>query len=148
MSGSIAAVLWIVLAAALFVIESVTTQFVGIWFAAGAVIAVIPALLGAPFWLQLLVFLLTSILFLFWIRPIVKTRISVKKQPTNADMVVGKTGLVLEEIDNVRGTGRVSAMGLTWTARTEEEQRVPADTQVLVSRIEGAKLIVSPLREG
>jgi membrane protein implicated in regulation of membrane protease activity len=148
MSGSVAAVLWIILAAALFVLESATTQLVGIWFAAGAVIAMIPALLGAPLWLQLLIFLITSILFLIWMRPLVKTKISVKKQPTNADMVVGKTGLVLEDIDNIRGTGRVSAMGLTWTARTEEEQYIPANTQVLVSRIEGVKLIVSPLREG
>jgi membrane protein implicated in regulation of membrane protease activity len=147
MSGAVAAVLWFVVAAALFVLESVTTQFVGIWFAAGAVIAMVPALLGAPFWVQLLIFLIVSVLFLFWIRPIVKTRISVKRQPTNADMVVGKTGLVLEDIDNIKGTGRVSAMGLTWTARTEDERRVPADTQVLVSRIEGVKLIVSPLRE-
>jgi membrane protein implicated in regulation of membrane protease activity len=138
-------VLWVILAAALILVESATTQLVGIWFAAGAVIAIIPALLGAAFWIQLLVCLLASIAFLIWIRPIVKTKISVKKLPTNADMVVGKTGLVLEEIDNIKGTGRVSAMGLTWTARTEEEQHIPADTQVLVARIEGVKLIVSPL---
>lgn len=145
MNGTAAVLFWVVIAAALFILEGMTTQMICIWFAAGAVIAVVPALLRTPFWFQLLIFLIFSILFLFWIRPIIKEKISVKKQPTNADMVIGQTGIVLETIDNLKGTGRVSAMGLTWTARTEGEQIIPADTEVLVERIEGVKLIVTPI---
>lgn len=142
MTGAFGAFIWLLAAAALFVVEGMTAQMVSIWFAAGALFAIIPTLLGAPLWVQLLVFLMFSILFLFVIRPMVKDKISVKKQPTNADMVVGQTGFVTEEIDNVRGTGRVTAMGLPWTARTEDDGTIPVDTQVVVKKIEGVKLIV------
>lgn len=144
MTGATGALIWIIVAAALFIIEGATTQLVGIWFAVGAVIAIFPAILGAPPWLQLLVFLISSIVFLFAIRPVLRDKLAVKKQPTNADMVVGKTGIVLEEIDNLKGAGRVSAMGLTWTARSEEDGVIAKDTRVLVKRIDGVKLIVVP----
>ena len=145
MTGAQGALIWIIVAALLLVLEGATTQFVCIWFAVGAAVAVIPALLGADFWVQLLVFLVGSILFLYFIRPVLAKKIVVKKQPTNADMVVGSTGLVLEEIDNLRQTGRVSAIGLTWTARTEADIVIPAQAQVLVERIEGVKVIVKPV---
>lgn len=145
MTGTAAVLFWVIIAAILLLLEGATAQLVSIWFAVGAIVAIIPALLGTPLWFQLLIFLIFSILFLFWIRPIIRERISVKKQPTNADMVLGQTGIVLETIDNIKGTGRVSAMGLTWTARTAQEEIVYPETEVLIHRIEGVKLIVTPV---
>jgi len=144
MEGAANIIIWVLVSAGLLLLEGLTTQFIGIWFAVGAAITVVPAALGAPLWFQLLVFLVCSLLFLYLIRPIVRDKISVKKQPTNADMVIGQRGIVLEEINNRISTGRVTAMGLTWTARAAiQDQVIPKDTDVIVERIEGAKLIVT-----
>ena len=145
MTGTHGVLVWLIAAGLLLALEGVTTQLVSIWFAVGALVAAIPAFFGAAFWVQLLVFLASSILFLYFIRPVLRQKIMVKKQPTNADMVVGATGLVLEEIDNLRLTGRVSANGLDWTARSESGVVIPARSQVRVERIEGVKIIVTPL---
>ncbi|MDL2234216.1 NfeD family protein [Ruminococcaceae bacterium OttesenSCG-928-L11] len=146
MTGSVGVFLWLIIAVGLFVVEGITVQLVSIWFAVGAIVAVLPAALGGPFWLQLAVFLLFSILFLFIIRPVVKDKLIKKRQPTNADMVIGKIGVVLEEIDNIREVGRVSANGLTWSARSETGEVIPGDASVLVKKIEGVKLIVVPYK--
>ncbi|MCL2055791.1 MAG: NfeD family protein [Oscillospiraceae bacterium] len=145
MEGASAVIVWVLLSAGLLLLEGLTTQFVGIWFAVGAAIAVVPAALGAPLWFQLVVFLVCSLLFLYFIRPIVRDKISVKKQPTNADMVIGQRGVALETVDNRGSAGRVRAMGLTWSARSSVPDLViPKDSDIIVERIEGAKLIVSP----
>lgn len=143
MFGEYGLFIWLLVAALMFVLESATAQMVSTWFAVGALFAIIPSVLGAQVWVQLLVFLLFSVLFLLFARPFIKNRLMTKKQPTNADMVVGQTGFVLEDIDNIREEGRVSAMGLTWTARSENGEAIPADTQVTVNRIDGVKLIVT-----
>lgn len=140
------AVIWLIIAVALFVVESVTYQMVCIWFSFGAVLAMVAAWLGAPVWLQLLVFLVSSIIVLFLLRPVVKNKIRVKKSPTNADLVIGQIGVVREQVDNILQTGRVTANGLDWTARTEEDGVViAAGERVRAVRIDGVKLIVEPV---
>jgi len=146
MAGSFGVFVWIFAAAVMFVLEASTAQMVSIWFAVGALFAAIPAYFGASLGVQLFVFLVFSVLFLFAVRPLVKKRLQAHKQPTNADMVIGQTGIVLEEIDNARETGRVSAMGLNWSARSEDATIISADARVLVLRIEGVKLIVTPVK--
>lgn len=145
--GVSSALLWLIAAVVLFIIEGVTTQLVCIWFAFGALVAIIPAALKADLWVQLLIFLIFSIVFLFVARPIVKDRLLHDKQPTNADMVIGQTALVTQEIDNLKQTGRVSVMGLDWSARSENGGILPENTQVRVIRIDGVKLIVSSVTE-
>lgn len=139
------AVSWIVVAAVLFVVETVTYQLVCIWFALGAVLAMIAAWLGAPVWLQFLVFLAASLVVLYFGRPLLKKKLKVKKSATNADRVIGQVGVVKEEINNELQTGRVSANGFDWTARSAGGEIVPAGSRVVAERIDGVKLIVRPL---
>lgn len=136
--------LWLILGIILVLIEVSTVNFLTIWFAAGAFVTIIPASLGAPLWVQVLVFSVTSFIALILTKPFVR---KLRKAPvaTNADMVIGQTGVVLEQIDNIKMTGRVSAGGLEWTARSEENSPIEADSKVRVLRIEGVKLIVKPL---
>jgi len=148
MTGAYGALFWLIIAVILFVIEGVTVQLVCLWFAVGSIAALIAAALGAPTWVQFLVFLLASIASLFLGRPVLMKLLATKKEATNADRVIGSTAVVLEEIDNVRETGRVRAMGLDWTARTQGTERIPFQEQVRVLRIEGVKLIVEPLESG
>lgn len=135
--------IWLALALLLLIIEAVTVQMVCIWFCVGAVCAVITALLGGSLTVQVVVFALVSVLSLVFTRRIVRDVLKVKKTPTNADSVIGATGLVLEEINNEAETGRVRVEGLNWTARAEDGSIIPVGETVTVNAIAGVKLMVT-----
>ena len=139
-------VVWLVAMIVLLVIEGVVPGLISIWFALGALAALVSALLHAPLWLQIVWFLVVSIAALALTRPLAKKYINAKTQPTNADMLIGKERVVRESIDNVLGAGAVSVDGKVWTARTENDDiKVPEGSRAVVVRIEGVKLIVKPL---
>ena len=139
-------VVWLVAMIVLLVIEGVVPGLISIWFALGALAALVSALLHAPLWLQIVWFLVVSIAALALTRPLAKKYINAKTQPTNADMLIGKECVVRESIDNVLGAGAVSVDGKVWTARTENDDiKVPEGYRAVVVRIEGVKLIVKPL---
>lgn len=136
-------VLWLIAMVVLLVIEGIVPGLVSIWFAVGALAALIAALVGAPLWLQLLWFVLVSVAALVLTRPLARKYINARVKPTNADMLIGKDCVVTEEIDNLRGTGAVSVGGKIWTARMAEADGKAARGEVRkVLRIEGVKLIV------
>lgn len=144
-SWSIMPVVWLVLAIALAFVESATVALVAIWFAAGALAAILPALLGLNIWIQLGVFVVVSVITLWFTRPLVKAKINSRTVRTNADSNVGKIGVVLQDIGLPGQPGRVSVSGLDWAARSETEEFIPVGEQVLVKAIEGVTLIVEKL---
>ena len=130
----------------MLLIEAAIPGLVSIWFAAGALVALLVAALGASMWLQLIAFFLSSGVFLFLTRPLVKKYVNRSIQPTNADMIIGKECIVKERIDNVRGTGLVLAGGKMWTARSAKDDLIIEEgTRAAVERIEGVKAVVKPL---
>ena len=134
---------WLVAMVVLLVVEGMAPGLVSIWFALGALAALISALLKAPLWLQIVWFVVVSILLLILTKPLVRKYQAGKIQPTNADTVIGKECVVTEEVNNVLGTGTVTVGGKTWTARNEEENEVsPVGAVKEVVRIEGVKLII------
>lgn len=139
-------VVWLIAMIVLLVVEGLVPGLISIWFALGALAALVSALLHAPLWLQIVWFLAVSIAALALTRPLAKKYINARTQPTNADMMIGKECLVRESIDNVLGTGAVSVDGKVWTARTEsDETKAQEGARAVVVRIEGVKLIVKPI---
>lgn len=138
-------VFWLAAVIALSVGEAATVGLVCIWFAAGALGAFIVACVGGPFWFQLIVFAAVSAVALALIRPAAARYFHTKRSPTNADRVVDQTALVTETVDNEAGTGQVSVLGQTWTARSQLGVVIPAGAQVKVRRIEGVKVLVETL---
>ncbi len=136
---------WIIAMVVFLVIEAVTVGIVSIWFAIGALFAMVTAMLGANLWVQITVFLVVSAIALYFTRPLVKKYVNNKVEPTNADMTIGKECRVVETIDNLAGTGAVYVDGKTWTARTVDEEVIPEGQLVKAERIEGVKLIVSKI---
>ena len=114
------ATVWVVLMIGFLIVEGVAPGLVSIWFALGALAALISALLGAQVWLQALWFVLVSVLALVATRPLAKKYVNSRTQATNADMLIGQECIVTETIDKLRGTGAVSVAGKVWTARTDE----------------------------
>ena len=138
------AIIWLVLLVVFLIVEASTVTLVSLWFAAGAFIALFASLLGAPLWLQLLLFLAISTLCLVALRPLVRKVLRPRLTATNADSVIGSTGLVTASIENVTATGQVNLGAMVWTARSTSGQAIPEGTLVRVDRIEGVKVFVSP----
>lgn len=125
------------------VIEAIVPGLVSIWFAVGAVPALISALCGGPVWLQVTLFFVASVTALALTRPLAKKYVNSRVQPTNADMLIGKDCVVTETVDNLHSTGAVTVGGKTWTARTElDGELLPEGSVAVVLRIDGVKLIV------
>ena len=63
-----AAIIWLVLLVVFLISEAATVTMVSLWFAAGALAALIACLLGGAVWLQVTAFLVVSILALLALR--------------------------------------------------------------------------------
>ncbi len=136
-------IVWLVLLIACLVIEACTLGLATIWFAGGALIALLVSLIHAPIWLQVVLFLAVSLLLLFYTRPIAKKYFNRNVTKTNVDSVIGKDAIVVEAIDNLQGKGRVTLAGQEWTARSVEENgMIPEGAVVEVEAVSGVKLMV------
>ena len=133
---------WLAVFVLLIVIELATMGLTTIWFAGGAVAGFIASMLGANVVIQAVVFFVVSIVLLIFTRPFAVRYINSNKTKTNIDGLIGQEALVLEEINNIRETGCARLEGKEWTARSVDDTVIPADTVVIVERIEGVKLIV------
>lgn len=139
---------WLILFVVLIVIEIATLGLTTIWFAGGALVAFVAAVLGAPLWLQIVVFFLVSILLLIVTRPIALKYLNRNRIKTNADSLIDKIGVVTADINNLMGEGSVIINGQEWTARTvDDSQTIAKDQLVIIKGIIGVKLIVEIKRE-
>ena len=142
-----AATIWMVLMLGFLIVEGACPfHLVSIWFAAGALVAGIAALLHAALWLQITLFFVVSIALLIAMFPLVKKVMNPKITKTNVDSVVGAQGYVTETIDNLAATGQVKLGGMYWTARSQSGQVIAKDTLVEVDRIEGVKVFVTAVK--
>lgn len=135
-------IFWIVFFIAALMIEAATFALVSIWFAAGALGALITASLGGNLTLQLIVFTLVSGILLAFTRPMLKKLFPHKFIPTNSELEVGKTAVVTEDICNETGSGRVKVGGVNWAAVSADGSKIPEGTVVTVTEVRSAKLAV------
>ena len=122
--------------------EAVTVGLVSVWFAGGALAAMLAASLSAPLWLQITVFIVISAVLLYFTRPIVRKLLSGKNKETNLDRIIGKTVIVSEKVDNDAETGKCMIAGVSWSLRSDDGSVIEAGEKVTVDRVEGVKLIV------
>ena len=139
MAFTISSLVWLILLIAFVVVEALTVSLVSIWFAAGAVAALIVSGFTSSWLVQFAVFAVVSAVALAATRPLVKKRMTARRVPTNADINVGRKVLV-EVTPDV--TGRVRLDGVDWNARSE--QTIPAGSLCVVLSVDGATLTVRP----
>ena len=139
-----AATIWMVLMLGFLIVEGACPfHLVSIWFAAGALVAGIAALLHAALWLQITLFFVVSIALLIAMFPLVKKVMNPKITKTNVDSVIGTKGYTTIAIDNLIGAGQVKLGAMYWTARSTSGEPIPEGTLVQVDRIEGVKVFVA-----
>ena len=127
---------------AFIIMEAVTYQLLSIWFVIGAIGGLIAAMCGVDFYVQMAVFLAISILLLILLRPVSMKLIKKQDFKSNADSLIGKSILLTQEVNNIKGTGQGKVNGMVWTVRSETDETIAAGELAEIKRIEGVKLIV------
>ncbi|MGI6012533.1 MAG: NfeD family protein [Ruminococcus sp.] len=136
-------VVWLVLLVVLIAIEIITLGLSTIWFAGGALVAFIAALFHAPVTVQVILFLIVSILLLVFTRPVAVKYLNHGRVKTNVESLIGKRAVVSETIDNIRSAGHVTVNGLEWMARSRDDGEIIEKEEIVrIIRVEGVKLIV------
>lgn len=142
-------IIWLALTAVLLIIEIATLGLTTIWFAAGALFAFFAALLGMNQGIQIGVFVVVSVVLLFFTRPLAVKYLNTKTIKTNTEALVGKTARVIVDINNLKSQGQVVINGLEWTARSSDDTVVfKIGDSVTIVGIEGVKLIVEGQKKG
>ena len=136
-------IFWIVVLIISIIVEAVTLGLAGIWFAGGAIVAGLVAILNAPLWLQIILFFMVSLLLLAFTRPIAVKYFNKERIRTNVESLIGRQAIVTSEIDNLQGIGQVIVGGQEWSARSYEEgKHLSAGAVVNIVAVSGVKLIV------
>lgn len=134
---------WLILFVLLIVIEIATLGLTTIWFAAGSLVAFLLSLFDVSLPVQIIVFLVVSVLLFICTRPIAARYFNKDREKTNIEGFIGKKAVVLEPIDNIRGTGHVEFNGMEWSARAGKDTDIyQKDEIVQVIDVQGVKLIV------
>ena len=134
--------IWLAVIVLCVVIEALTLDLCAIWFAVGGVAALVAASLSLEVVTQLIIFVLFSAVLLVLMRPFCRRFLKTKKEPTNADRIIGETAYVTEQIDNIRETGLVMVLGAGWSARSRDDSIIPSGAKVKVVEIRGVKAVV------
>lgn len=139
-------VVWLVLFLGFAAIETLTLDLFFAMLSAGALAAMLAAVLSAPLFLQVVVFSVVSLLMIVVVRPLGLKHLNMgtKEHRSNIDRLIGEAAITLEPVGS--RTGTVKLAGDTWTARSGDGSLLPAGEQVSVTRIDGATAVVEPLR--
>jgi membrane protein implicated in regulation of membrane protease activity len=139
--------IWLIVIIVTALVEAATIQLVAIWLVAGGIAGLITSLFTDNVYIQCAVFIIVVVVSFLVFMPLIRKSRLVKKVSTNADRYLGKTGVVIENIDNIQGTGQVKVLGNVWTAKTKDGNAIEKGSDVLVLEISGAKLIVEKLKQ-
>ncbi len=138
--------LWLILSGIFLIIEIINLGFFMFWFSLGALIAMVVSLFIDNTIIQVIVFLISSTVLLFVTKPLAN-KILPKESliKTNSFAMEGKVGKVTVSIEPIEAKGQVKVNGETWSAKSYNNEFIPKDTEIIVEKIDGVKLIVRPV---
>ena len=136
-------ILWGTIAVLAAIVELNTFALVSLWFVIGGIASFVAAYFNVPFLWQFAIFVLTSGVIGIIMVPYVRKRNSAYT-PTNTDSLVGHEGVTESELNVITGSGRALVDGQSWAAKSVTGSNIPANTVVVIERIEGVTLFVKP----
>ncbi len=140
---------WLAAMIILIIIEIVTVGLTTIWFAIGALVAIIVSMLGGGIILQMTVFLFISLGMLIFTRPLAMRYINNTRTRTNYEGIIGKVARITQDVDNIAEKGCAVVNGQEWTVRAvDDRSRIAAGSLAKVVDIKGVRLIVEKYEEG
>ncbi|RDV44733.1 NfeD family protein [Leifsonia sp. ku-ls] len=146
---SFAWIVWLVLILVFVIIEMLTLDFVFLMIAVGSLGGLVSGLFGAPWWLQLIIAAVLSVVLLFFIRPPLLHALKKGGDPakSNVDRLIGMGGVVVSTVTRASGLVKLQ-VGETWTARLAPLEGSPVELvpgeHVIVVSIDGATAVVTP----
>lgn len=136
---------WLAILAVLLIIEGFTMALTTIWFAGGALVALLVSLCTDSLLVQCIFFAVVSVALLLLCRPSALRRFNRRRAKTNVESAIGQTVRVTENVNNYDGTGRAVLSGMEWAAKSIDDGiTFPVNTLATVARVEGVKLIITP----
>lgn len=133
--------LWLWIAVAFGIIEALTLGIVSIWFALGAIVAMLFAFVVDSFFIQLVVFSCASLILVATTRKVAVEKLKIGQYKTNIDELIGKECVVIKPISAYEA-GEVKVEGKIWRAISESKQSYAGQDVAIVLRIEGVTIIV------
>ena len=139
-------IIWLSIFVLAIIIEAITSDLTSIWFAGGAMIALIISFIpGVAWWIQVIVFIVISTVMILGLRPLAKKLLKKNITNSNIDEMAGKKGIMLKGYDELNH-GEVKINDVVWTAiGADESKAIPQGTKVVVVAVNGNKLIVRPV---
>lgn len=137
------AIIWLIAAVILGVIEASTVNLITLWFAVSALIVAIITSFGAGPGVQITVFIIASAVLVIATRPLARRFLNRNTIATNADRIISAKGVTIEEINGLKGTGQVKVMGQVWSAKSANGDNIANGTSVTIVALEGVKVVVS-----
>ena len=95
--------------------------------------------------IQSVVFLVTSVILILSTKPFVKKFVNKETIVTNVNSLIGKKAIVIQEINNLQGTGQIKISGEIWSAQNESDSIISENQEVEIIKVEGVKLIVKQI---
>ena len=137
---------WLIASGVFFVIEIFTVGFLVFWLGIAALLAMIASFITSNIAIQTVVFVIASAILIPCTRKL-SEKITNKAQPmpTNVYRLIGKEGIVLEDINPLSYTGKVKVAGQIWSAVADTD--LPKDSKITVLSIDGVKLKVEAVKE-
>lgn len=138
--------IWLGVLIICIVLEAATLGLTTIWFAFGALASLLVSLFGAGIIIQVLIFIIVSICLLYFTRPIALKVLKIGHAKTNYESIIGKVGIVIEDIDNLSAKGQVKVDGQIWSCRSFHGSSIEKGMKVKVNEVKGVKLIVEKVK--
>lgn len=132
-------IIWTIILIISLAVEALTLNLVTIWIALGALVALVSSIFVSSVMVQMVIFIITTLLTLIFTRSFIKDILKVKSVKTNLDSVVGQIGIVTSDISEDK-RGKVKIAGKIWTAISDLPISVGEKVEILA--IEGVKLVV------
>ncbi len=137
---------WLILAGIFAIGEVLTTGFLIFWLSLGSLIAMVVSFFIPDIIVQTTIFLISSVILILATKPLVKKLANIETVKTNAYSIIGKKGIVTNDINSINSTGQVKIEGELWSAIGKDDMDIPKGTEVEVNEIKGVKVIVTPIK--
>lgn len=137
--------IWLIAAGIFLIIEIFTVGFLIFWLSIASLLAMVVSFFTPNLVIQTTVFVISSTLLIFATKPFVKKFAKNKTIPTNVYSMIGKVGIVTQEINTIQSTGQIKIDGEIWSATCESEVSIPEGTKIKVLEVKGVKALVTPI---
>lgn len=134
--------LWLAVGIVSFVVELLTVGLISIWFVLGALVALLLALLDLHIAIQVVAFVVVSLICIFCFRNYWVKHLKDNFIPTNLDAYVGKEVVVFEEINDSANTGIIKINGQLWSAKSIDGTVYAVNEKVIVDKLVGNTIYV------